>query len=92
MSDSIQGRHLTIANFAVVVYFIILWLINYYRIDFVLIGVFRELLTIPFLFAQIVLLVLGIKSILSKQLDSLGMISLLALGICSCLTIGSFFI
>ena len=50
-----------IANFTIVSYFVLIWLINFYKIDIVLIGVFRELLTIPFLIAQIVFLVIGIN-------------------------------
>ncbi|MAP06103.1 MAG: hypothetical protein CMP79_05645 [Formosa sp.] len=60
MKKSITDRKLIIANFTIVSYFVLIWLINVYKIDIVLIGVFRELLTIPFLIAQIVFLVIGI--------------------------------
>ncbi len=80
-----------VANFAIVSYFILIWLINFYKIDFVLIGVFRELLTIPFLIAQIVFLVIGIKFIIKNQIDTLTIISVLSLAICMIITIGSFF-
>ena len=80
-----------VANFAIVSYFILIWLINFYKIDFVLIGVFRELLTIPFLIAQIVFLVIGIKFIIKNQRDTLTIISVLSLAICMIITIGSFF-
>jgi hypothetical protein len=82
---------LIVANFAIVSYFILIWLINFYKIDFVLIGVFRELLTIPFLIAQIVFLVIGIKFIIKNQIDTLTIISVLSLAICMIITIGSFF-
>ena len=81
-----------VANFAIVSYFILIWLINFYKIDFVLIGVFRELLTIPFLIAQIVFLVIGIKFIIKNQIDTLTIISVLSLAICMIITIGSFFL
>lgn len=61
MGTLITNKNLTIVNFAIVSYFFLIWLINFYEIDFVLIGVFRELLTIPFLIAQIVFSVIGIK-------------------------------
>ena len=80
-----------VANFAIVSYFILIWLINFYKIDFVLIGVFRELLTIAFLIAQIVFLVIGIKFIIKNQIDTLTIISVLSLAICIIITIGSFF-
>ena len=85
------NKNLIVANFAIVSYFILIWLINFYKIDFVLIGVFRELLTIPFLIAQIVFLVIGIKFIIKNQRDTLTIISVLSLAICMIITIGSFF-
>jgi hypothetical protein len=91
MNKLITNRNLTIINFVIVSYFILIWLINFYKIDFVLIGVFREMLTIPFLIAQIVFLVIGIKILIKKQSNSLTIISVLLLAICSIITIGSFF-
>jgi len=91
MKKSITNKNLIVANFAIVSYFILIWLINFYKIDFVLIGVFRELLTIPFLIAQIVFLVIGIKFIIKNQIDTLTIISVLSLAICMIITIGSFF-
>jgi hypothetical protein len=82
---------LTIVNFAIVSYFILIWLINFYKLDFVLIGVFREMLTIPFLIAQIVFLVIGIKYLIKNQINLLTIISVVSLAICAIITIGSFF-
>ena len=87
----LTNRNLIIANFAIVSYFILIWLINFYKIDFVLIGVFREMLTIPFLIAQIVFLVIGIKFLIKNQRNILTIISVLSLAICMIITIGSFF-
>jgi len=87
----LTNRNLIIANFAIVSYFILIWLINFYKIDFVLIGVFREMLTIPFLIAQIVFLVIGIKFLIKNQRNTLTIISVLSLAICMIITIGSFF-
>ena len=91
MSKLTTNRNLIIVNFAIVSYFILIWLINFYKIDYVLIGVFRELLTIPFLIAQIVFLVIGIKYVIKNQRNLLVIISVLSLAICSIITIGSFF-
>ena len=91
MNKLITNRNLIIANFAIISYFILIWLINFYKIDFVLIGVFREMLTIPFLIAQIVFLVIGIRYLMKNKSNPLIIISFLTLVICSVITIGSFF-
>jgi len=44
-------RGIIFANCLIVSYFLLIWHINYFQVDNVLIGVFRELLTIPFLLA-----------------------------------------
>ncbi|OQX73286.1 MAG: hypothetical protein B6D61_12665, partial [Bacteroidetes bacterium 4484_249] len=61
MSKSLNEKRLTLINFIIVTYFIAIYVLYLYKIDSVLIGVFREILTIPFFIAQIVFLVLGIK-------------------------------
>ncbi len=81
---------MTVVNFAIVSYFILIWLIDFYKIDFILIGVFREMLTIPFLVAQLVFLIIGTKHLLKNRWKLL-IISVLSLAICSIFTIGSFF-
>lgn len=91
MKELATNRNLTVINFSIVFYFALIWLTHFYQIDFVLIGVFRELLTIPFLIAQIVFLILGIKHLKETKGNSLLVISILALAICSTVTIGSFF-
>ncbi|KGO79983.1 hypothetical protein Q762_12875 [Flavobacterium cauense R2A-7] len=91
MNKLITNRNLTIINFGIVFYFILIYFINFYKIDFVLIGVFRELLTIPFLLAQIVFLIIGIIFLIKNQKDFLTLVSVLALTICTFITIGSFF-
>lgn len=91
MNTLFSNRNLTIVNFAIVFYFILIWLINIYQIDFVLVGVFRELFTIPFLLAQIVFLVIGIIYLMKNKKSLLLMLSVIALAICSIITIGSFF-
>ena len=91
MKKSITDRKLIIANFTIVSYFVLIWLINVYKIDIVLIGVFRELLTIPFLIAQIVFLVIGINFLIKNQRNALTINSVLSLAFCMLITVGSFF-
>ena len=91
MKKSITDRKLIIGNFTIVSYFVLIWLINVYKIDIVLIGVFRELLTIPFLIAQIVFLVIGINFLIKNQRNALTIISILSLACCMLITVGSFF-
>ncbi|WP_152975514.1 hypothetical protein [Lacinutrix himadriensis] len=91
MNKLITNKNLIIVNFAIVSYFILILLINFYKIDFVLIGVFREMLTIPFLIAQIIFLVIGIKYLIKNQRNLLTIISVVSLAICTIITIGSFF-
>ena len=91
MNTLFSNRNLTIVNFTIVLFFILIWLVNVYQIDYVLVGVFRELLTIPFLLAQIVFLAIGIKYLVAKKKNLLFTLSLISLAICSIVTIGSFF-
>lgn len=91
MAKLITNRSLTIVNFSIVSFFILIWLINFYKVDYVLIGVFREILTIPFLIAQIVFLVIGVNYLIKNKINILTLISLITLAICTIITIGSFF-
>ena len=91
MTKLINNRNLSIINFAIVAFFGIIWLINHYQIDWVLVGVFREILTIPFLIAQLIFLVIGVITIINQKPSVLFLISLLILAICSFITISSFF-
>jgi len=91
MNKSTTSRILIIANFSIVLYFTLIGLINFYKIDVVLIGVFREIFTLPFLIAQIVFLGIGIVYLIKNKRNLLVIISFLSLVICSVITIGSFF-
>lgn len=91
MKILLTNRNLTIINFVIVTYFSLIYLINFYKIDFVLIGVFREILTIPFLLAQIVCLVLGIIHLIKHKTHFLTIISIIGLVISAIYTIGWFF-
>ncbi len=85
------NRNLTIVNFIIVVYIALIYSLNYFKIDHVLIGVFRELFTIPFLLAQIVFLVVGIIHIIKNKPNLLFIISLIVLALSAIYTFGSFF-
>lgn len=91
MDKLLTNRNLTIINFSIVTYFILIGLIYFYELSFVLIGVFVEMLTIPFLIAQLVFLVLGIKHLIHRRSTLLTTISIIALAGCTVITIGSFF-
>jgi len=62
-----------------------------FKIDFVLIGVVREIFTIPFLLAQLLFLVLGVIYIIKHKTYLLTFISIILLAINATYTIGSFF-
>jgi len=91
MKKLITHKNLTIINFIIVSYFVLIYLSYIYKIDFVLVGVFRELLSIPFLIAQIVFLIIGIKFLREHKKHLLTVISIVLLAICTVITIGSFF-
>lgn len=91
MNGGINDRSLTIINFLIVCYFILIWLANHFQVDYAFTGFFVELLTIPFLLAQFIFLFLGIQFILKNEKRLLTIISLLALAVCTIITIGSFF-
>jgi hypothetical protein len=82
---------ITWANFAIVAYFGSLFLLNHFKIDALIIGVFREILTIPFLLAQFVFLGLSGKLLVNQKSNGIFLVSVLALTICTVLTVISFF-
>lgn len=84
-------KTLTVLNFLTVGYFLLMYLVYIFKIDAFIIGFFRELLTIPAMFGQLVLIILGVLSFIKKDRDRVFTISLALLIICAVLTIGSFF-
>lgn len=85
-------KKVAIISFIIVAYFLLLYGINFFKIDWVIIGVFRELLTIPFLIAQLVFLFLGIRFLLLNKFQNiLTILSVLLLLVSSIFTFGSFF-
>jgi hypothetical protein len=59
MNSILNEKRLTIINLIIVVFFAIIYLTYYFKIDFVLLGVFREMLFLPFIAAQIPVLIFG---------------------------------
>ncbi len=85
-------KRLTAINLTIVFYFISIYLIDLFRIDFVLIDVFREILTIPFLLALIVFVILSINLwVKRKMLKPVTIFSIFLLAVIAIITIGSFF-
>lgn len=91
MSKYLSNKRLTLINLTIVSYFVLIWLLISFQIEHVLIGVFIELLTIPFLIAQLVFLVIGIKQIVKEPTDLLTKVSVFLLVISAVVTVGSFF-
>ncbi len=85
------NKNLTFANLVIVGYFTALYATYTYQIEHVFIGVLRELLTIPLFFAQFVFLGIGIHFLTKNKWKLPTVVSLLALAICTALTVGSFF-
>lgn len=84
-------KTLTILNFSIIGYFAVLYLSYIFKIDFQFLGMIRELLTIPAMLGQLVLIVLGVVSFFRKESSPLFIVSWIMLLICAVLTIGSFF-
>lgn len=91
MNKFMTSRNLTIINFIIVLYFALIWLINFYQIEHVLIGVFGELLTIPFLIAQVVFLIIGIKYLIKHERRFLLIVSVALLAVSTVFTLKDFF-
>lgn len=92
MNQLLTHTILTIINLGIVLYFVLLWMLHFYKIDFVLVGVLRELLTIPFIIAQLVMLVIGGKFILANKFNVFSILSWLALLVCFVIIIASFIV
>lgn len=91
MNKYLSNKRLTLINLTIVSYFVLIWLLISFQVEHVLIGVFIELLTIPFLIAQLVFLVIGIKQIVKEPTDLLTKVSVFLLVISAVVTVGSFF-
>ncbi len=56
-----KTHRLTLLNFAVVLYFLMLYVVYIYKLQTVILWGIVELFTIPFFIAQLVLLVINVK-------------------------------
>ncbi len=84
------SKTLTIINLFIVAYFVIIYTLYLAKIDFVLVGIFRELLTISFLLAQIVFLVIRVIYYFRYKANLLFILSWLVLANCSYFTLSTF--
>lgn len=93
MKDVIDEKRLTIINLIIVLYLLSVYLLYIFKVDTIVTGFFVELFTIPFLLAQIIFLIIGIKFLVkNKSVKILTKISIFLIVISSVLTVGSFFI
>lgn len=90
----LNEKRLLMISGLIVLYFSGLYFIYIYEINHVLIGVFGELLTIPFLLAQVFFLVIGIIWLIRRQNHKpyRTVFSVILLSLCSYLTVGSIFL
>jgi len=79
-------------NFGIVSYFIVVYLLHHYGVSGGLVAVFVELFSIPFLLAQVIFMVISIKFLVdNSNRKTMTIVSMVALAICTVLTLGSFF-
>ena len=93
-SPSLIEKRLLAISLIIATYFLTVFLLNYFQVDLILIGVFIELLTIPMMLGQLVFLIIGLIILIrgkNSRLRHLTIISVLVLAISSLLTIWSFF-
>lgn len=84
MKNFFSNRNVTIINFLITAFFGSIYLIDKNKVDTVLIGVFREIFTLPFLAALLFFSVLGIVNFFTKGkksalriVSSLGLLTIL---------------
>lgn len=91
MRKLITDRNLTLINSIIIIYFIVIYALYRFQVEYIIIGVFQEILTIPFMLAQIVFVIIGIHHLVKYKIKILTLVSVITLVLCSALTIGSFF-
>ncbi|MBA6153246.1 hypothetical protein [Gelidibacter maritimus] len=91
MKQLITDRNLIIINSVIILYFFGIYILYKYQVDIVIIGVFQEMLSIPFMLAQIIFIIIGIHHLVKHKIKILTLISVIALAICLTITVGSFF-
>lgn len=89
---TINHKILATINFIIVGYFVLIYVLYKFDLDYKMIGALIELLTIPFLIAQVVFLFIGIRLLFKKKMLPFTFMSFVLLVVCSILSIGSFFL
>lgn len=84
-------KKVSIYSFIIAAYFLLIYFFYENQIDFVLLGIFRELLTIPFLIAQLVFLYIGIRFLIQKKIYVFTLLGVIVLIISSIFTFSTFF-
>jgi cation transport ATPase len=94
MGGSLSEKKLLIISIIIALYFLSLYVVYIFKVDFYFVGFLGELLTIPFMIAQLVFLFLGIRLWRQRRPNKnyLILISILLLSVCSILTLGSFLV
>ncbi|MDX1591772.1 MAG: hypothetical protein R3283_07410 [Balneolaceae bacterium] len=90
MKLQIENKQLTFINFMVTGYFIALYGLNYFEIESNTIAFIGELLTIPFILAAIIFSAMGIKKLITGNMDLKTGISSFLLIMCTGLILFSF--
>jgi hypothetical protein len=93
MKGIIDEKRLTIINLIIFLYLLSVYLLYIFEVDTIITGFFVELFTIPFLLAQLVFLIIGIKFLIkNKSVKIVTKVSVFLIVISSIITIGSVFI
>ena len=82
-------------SIVIVTYFLMIYIADRFEINYVIIDVIRELMTIPFLISQIIFLFVGAYFLKERKASGkkyLVILSMIILGASSIITIGSFFV
>jgi hypothetical protein len=90
MKKILSNRNVSIINLLIIGFFSSIYLIDLYKVDAVLIGVFRELFTLPFLGALLFFSVLGVVYFFTSKTKTFlrSISSIIVIGILSFIIIG----
>lgn len=91
MDRILSSKNLTLINLLIVAYFVLLYFVNHYQIKSQLIQGAGEMLTIPFLIAQVIFVAIGIQYITQGKRKLWTVVSIVLLGLCAIATVKSFF-
>ncbi len=83
-------KKLTLINFSIIIFFCLIYLQNQYKINNGFVNFIKELFTIPFLFAQVIFLIISVKHLLKQKMNIAFLISVIILATSSFITFKSF--